>query len=78
MKITLAQLNFHVGNFEKNTRLIIDALGKAKNDGSDLVIFPELSITGYPPQDLLEHSDFIDQCYACIDNVANECRNIAG
>ncbi|MDZ7739631.1 MAG: NAD+ synthase [Bacteroidales bacterium] len=77
MKITLAQLNFHVGNFEKNSRLIIDAIGKAKKDGSDLVVFPELAITGYPPQDLLEHSDFIDKCYAYIDTVASECSDIA-
>ncbi len=77
MKITLAQLNFHVGNFEKNSRLIIDAIGKAKKAGSDLVVFPELAITGYPPQDLLEHSDFIDKCYAYINTIASECSEIA-
>lgn len=77
MKITLAQLNFHVGNFEKNSRLIMDAIGKAEKAGSDLVVFPELSLTGYPPQDLLEHSDFIEECYAFIAKIAGECRNIA-
>ncbi|MBN1388492.1 MAG: NAD+ synthase [Bacteroidales bacterium] len=76
MKITLAQINYHVGNFEKNSNLIIDAIRKAKNDKSDLIIFSELSLTGYPPHDLLEHRDFIEKCNDYIDLVARECRGI--
>ena len=77
MRITLAQLNYHVGNFEKNSKLIIDAISKAEKDQSDLVIFSELSLTGYPPHDLLEHRDFIDKCYKYLDLIAAECKNIA-
>ncbi len=77
MRITLAQLNYHVGNFEKNSRLIIDAIRKAEKDKSDLVIFSELSLTGYPPHDLLEHRDFIDKCYKYLYLIASECNTIA-
>ncbi len=77
MKITIAQINYHVGNFEKNSELIIDAISKAKKEKSDLVIFSELSLTGYPPHDLLEHRDFIEKCMDYIKLVARECKGIA-
>ena len=77
MKITLAQLNYHVGNFEKNSRLIIDAIRKAKDDSSDLIVFSELSLTGYPPQDLLEYREFIEKCHGYIKVIADECRDIS-
>jgi NAD+ synthase (glutamine-hydrolysing) len=76
MNITLAQINYHVGNFEKNSKLIIDAIRKATKAKSDLVIFSELSLTGYPPHDLLEHRDFIEKCNHYINLVARECRGI--
>jgi len=60
MKITLAQLNYHIGNFDKNYELISDAISKALSENSDLIVFGELSTTGYPPRDFLEFSDFID------------------
>jgi len=77
MKITLAQLNYHVGNFEKNSRLIIDAIRKARDDSSDLIVFSELSLTGYPPQDLLEYREFIEKCNSYIKIIADECRDIS-
>ncbi|MDT8401818.1 MAG: NAD+ synthase [Bacteroidales bacterium] len=77
MKITLAQLNYHVGNFDKNSRLIIDAIREAEKDKSDLVIFSELSLPGYPPLDLLEHRDFIDKCFDYLNIIAAECQGIA-
>jgi len=77
MKITLAQINYHVGNFEKNSELIIDVIRKAKKDKSDLVVFSELSLVGYPPHDLLEHRDFIEKCMGYIKLVALECKGIA-
>ncbi len=77
MKITLAQINYHVGNFEKNSKLIIEAIRKAIKDKSDLVIFSELSLTGYPPHDLLEQRDFIEKCIYYIKAVARECKGIA-
>ena len=54
MKISVAQINYHIGNFDKNVSLICDAISRAKTDGSDLVIFSELCVPGYPPLDLLD------------------------
>ncbi|MBC7866335.1 MAG: NAD+ synthase, partial [Gloeobacteraceae cyanobacterium ES-bin-316] len=62
MKIFLAQQNYHIGNFESNTQKIIEAIQEAKKQGSDLIVFSELSICGYPPRDFLYFKHFIDQC----------------
>jgi NAD+ synthase (glutamine-hydrolysing) len=67
MKIALAQQNYHIGNFEENTRKIIEGIKRAKNQEADLVVFSELCICGYPPRDFLEFNDFIDKCYESID-----------
>ena len=77
MKITIAQLNYHIGNFERNRELICNAIRKAKSEGSELVIFSELSISGYPPLDLLDRQDFIEKCNAVVKEIAAECRGIA-
>lgn len=77
MKISVAQINYHVGNFELNSKLIIDAIHRAKKEGSDLVLFSELSLTGYPPHDLLEHKYFIENCNKYIDIIATECSGIS-
>ncbi len=69
MKIALAQQNYHVGNFEENTRKILDGIRQAKQAGADLVVFSELSICGYPPRDFLEFEDFIAKCYGALDRV---------
>ena len=69
MKIFLAQQNYHIGNFKFNTGKIIESIGKAKAQGADLVLFPELSVCGYPPRDFLNFNDFIEQCYAAIDEI---------
>jgi len=76
MKIALAQQNYHIGNFEANTRKIIDAIREAKQAGADLVVFTELCICGYPPRDFLEFEDFIAQCYAAIDRIREETDTI--
>jgi NAD+ synthase (glutamine-hydrolysing) len=77
MKISIAQLNYHIGNFEKNKELICNAVIKAKKEGSDLVIFSELSVPGYPPLDLLDHRDFIEKCNYTVLEIARECKGIA-
>lgn len=59
MKIALAQINTTVGDLEGNRRLILDALRCAAEAGADLVMTPELAITGYPPRDLLSRPSFI-------------------
>jgi NAD+ synthase (glutamine-hydrolysing) len=67
MKIFLAQQNYHIGNFEENTRKIISAIDEGKAAGAELIVFSELAVCGYPPRDFLEFSDFIDKCYHAID-----------
>lgn len=76
MHIALAQLNFHVGNFEQNTAKIIDAIKEAEKKGAALIVFPELTITAYPPLDFLEFDDFINRCYQSIEKIAAHCENI--
>jgi len=76
MKITVAQLNYHIGNFAGNKELIINAIKKAKTEGSDLVIFSELCISGYPPLDLLDRIDFIEKCNFTVKEIAEECTGI--
>jgi NAD+ synthase (glutamine-hydrolysing) len=70
MKIALAQLNYHIGNFESNTQKIIASIEKARTLGADLVVFAELAICGYPPRDFLEFSEFIELCEESVARVA--------
>jgi len=70
MKIFLAQQNYHIGNFEQNTRQIIEAVEAARSAGADLVVFSELSVCGYPPRDFLEFDDFIEQSRKSIEAIA--------
>ena len=77
MKIAIAQLNYHIGNFEKNTSKIIDYIGQAKSKGADLVVFTELSITGYYPHDLLERKEYIAQTNTALEQIASHCSGIA-
>jgi len=77
MKIALAQLNYHIGNFKANTKAIIAHIKKAKAAEADIVVFSELSICGYPPNDLLSFDTFIDECEKCVSEVAAHAVNIA-
>ncbi len=77
MRISVAQLNYHIGNFEKNRDLICDAINEAKKAGSDIVIFSELCVPGYPPLDLLDRLDFIRKCDSTVLEIAKECKGIA-
>lgn len=77
MKIALSQLNYHIGNFEKNNQKIIDSILKAKDEGAELIVFAELAIGGYPAKDLLRNAAFLQQCYQSIENIAEHCQDIA-
>jgi NAD+ synthase (glutamine-hydrolysing) len=77
MLIALAQLNFHIGNFEENEQKIIRNIQKAKEAGAQLVAFSELAISGYPPRDFLEFDDFLLQCEQSIQRIAKHCVGIA-
>jgi NAD+ synthase (glutamine-hydrolysing) len=77
MKIALAQQNYHIGNFEDNTRKIIGGIEEAKRNQADIVVFSELSICGYPPRDFVEFNDFINKCYEAIETIKAHTENIA-
>ncbi len=69
MKITLAQLNPTVGDFRGNLKKIEHGLKKVQHDHSDIIVFSELFLTGYPPLDLLERKDFIDKAQKTLDKL---------
>jgi NAD+ synthase (glutamine-hydrolysing) len=77
MKITLAQLNYHIGNFSSNAEKIIAAIEKANCENSDIVVFSELSVCGYTPHDLLEQKDFVNQAILTAQEIAKHCTSIA-
>lgn len=77
MNIALAQLNYHIGNFEYNTKKIIDHIQQAKDRGADLVVFAELAVCGYPPRDFLEFDEFIELCEEAAGQIAQHCYGIA-
>lgn len=60
MKISLCQMNSHLGHFELNFKKITDAVSRAHQDGADVLVFPEMSLLGYPPQDLLERQELLN------------------
>lgn len=76
MKVTLAQINVHVGNFEANLKKFNDAIELAKLEKSELIIFPELAICGYPPRDFLEYNHFVKQCFDAVKALAKNCVGI--
>jgi len=77
VKIALAQINFHIGNFQSNTQKVKNAIQQAKNQNTDLIVFAELAISGYPPRDFLEFDDFIKKCHQSALDIASECYGIA-
>lgn len=77
MRIALAQLNYHIGDFENNISKIKSYIYKAKSLPADVVIFSELAVCGYPPRDFLEFDDFISKCHGGILSIAQECKDIA-
>ena len=77
MKIFLAQQNYQIGNFEKNTEKIIAAILEAKSQGGDLIVFSELSVCGYPPRDFLYFKDFINKCNDAIEKIKGHADGIA-
>ena len=76
LRIALAQINTTVGDIPGNVRRILTGCGRAREAGAALVIFPELAITGYPPEDLLLRGSFIDRNLAAWDEVARGVRGI--
>ncbi|MCA1747664.1 MAG: hypothetical protein LC655_08200, partial [Bacteroidales bacterium] len=72
MKIALAQLNYIVGDIEGNRELILQYIQRAEREKTDLVVFSELAICGYPPLDLLERGSFVESCISAIEDLARQ------
>ena len=76
IKIILAQINPTVGDLERNCAKIISGIKNAKKKGAKLVVFPELALTGYPPEDLLLKSHFISRNRHFLNLIKEECKGI--
>ncbi|PCI96209.1 NAD+ synthase [Candidatus Aerophobetes bacterium] len=77
MKIVVAQINPKIGDLDGNTRMITDTIQEARDDGYDLVLFPELTICGYAPEDLLLHNSFIDGMQQHLEQIIKASHGIA-
>ncbi len=77
MKIAAAQINPTIGDIPGNAEKILQYIGRAKELGAQLAVFPEMCITGYPPRDLLERPYFIDQNIAALNDLAAKVKDIS-
>jgi len=77
MKICLAQINPTIGAFKQNAGKICKSINAARKQGADLVIFPEMSVVGYPPKDLLEFSGFVDSNLKALEEIKSSTYGIA-
>jgi NAD+ synthase (glutamine-hydrolysing) len=76
MRLALAQMNTVVGDLDGNRDLIHSRLDEARTGGADLVLFPELAVTGYPPEDLLLRSGFVRAAASSLEQIAAQARDI--
>ena len=74
--IAAAQLNQTVGDFDGNARRIIEAAGKAAAQGARVLLTPELSLSGYPPEDLLLRAAFYDRCQQGLAQILAQCAGL--
>ena len=77
MKIALGQINPTIGDFSGNSARIIDFSKRARAAGASLILFPELSVCGYPPRDLVERSAFVENNRKAVENIVAQTRGIA-
>ena len=76
MRLALAQINVVVGDLDGNRERILAALGEARGEGAELVLFPELAVTGYPPEDLLLRPAFVRAAAESLEAIARETTGI--
>jgi NAD+ synthase (glutamine-hydrolysing) len=76
LRIALAQIDPTVGDIDGNAAKIVDWSARALDEGADLVLFPELTVTGYPPEDLLLKTHFLDASKAVLDEIAAKTQGI--
>src|SRR5690349_15762672 len=72
LRFALAQLNTTVGDIDGNSAAVVEALGRARSEGAQVVVFPELAVTGYPPEDLLLKTHFLSASRRAVDEIARE------
>src|SRR6059058_1068447 len=72
LRVALAQINSTVGDLPGNAHKIKEWIGRARDEGTQLVVFPELALTGYPPEDLLLKTHFVDAAGAALEELAQE------
>ncbi|MGH3052666.1 MAG: nitrilase-related carbon-nitrogen hydrolase, partial [Gaiellaceae bacterium] len=77
MRLALAQINTVVGDLDGNRERVVQRLHEARQAGADLVLFPELAVTGYPPEDLLFRPEFLRQARRSLDRIAADATDIA-
>jgi NAD+ synthase (glutamine-hydrolysing) len=77
VKIALGQINPTVGDFAGNAAKIVDFSTRAKTAGAGLILFPELSVCGYPPRDLVERQSFVARNRETVDRIAAETKGIS-
>ena len=77
MRLALAQLDAVVGDLDGNRERILSWLAEAQTAGADLVVFPELAVTGYPPEDLLLRPGFVKAARASVEEIARACTDVA-
>ena len=78
VRISGAQCSFSVGAIQQNKNKILECFEKAESVQSDIIIFPELAITGYPPEDLLLRESFIGKNFAVLEEIAEFSTNTSG
>ena len=77
LRVALAQVNPTVGDIRGNASLIADHISRARDEGAGLVVFPELTLSGYPPEDLLLKTDFLDAVAGALEELAAQTHGIA-
>ena len=76
MKIAAAQINPTIGDFAGNVDKVLSFVSRAREMEAQLVVFPEMSLTGYPPRDLLERSWFVEQNLDALNKLASKVKDI--
>ncbi|HYV04041.1 MAG TPA: NAD+ synthase [Blastocatellia bacterium] len=76
LRIALAQINPTVGDLEKNTTLVLDYIDRSRKVGADIVAFPELALTGYPPEDLLLKPHFVRENIEALDRIIAAAKDL--
>ena len=76
MKYFLCQIDPIVGDIDGNKNKILEYISKAREAKADLVIFPELAICGYPPEDLLDYPYFVKECLKATQDIADSCKGV--